>query len=248
MKHIFEYYNEDIYLAHHGIMGQKWGVRRFQNRDGTLTPAGKERYHILTHKYQNKDGSLTEAGKERYLRPNGTFDYSKRNAKGFEGKIATEILEKWSKHEDKIAYEEVNDIRNMPQKTESQRREKAEKEKELLEGWDDSHEQDPDYGRKLSRSAAVMHMIDKEVMNSYKSEPSRNKAPHFMVERNRIYDKLWRDYRAATTEAEKMAAIELYNRKMRESDQQINQMVLEKLGFENNETNRRLIQPYWDDD
>ena len=32
------------YLAHHGIKGQKWGVRRFQNIDGSLTPAGKKRY------------------------------------------------------------------------------------------------------------------------------------------------------------------------------------------------------------
>lgn len=32
------------YLAHHGIEGQKWGVRRFQNLDGSLTPAGKKRY------------------------------------------------------------------------------------------------------------------------------------------------------------------------------------------------------------
>ena len=31
-------------LAHHGIKGQKWYVRRFQNEDGSLTPAGKKRY------------------------------------------------------------------------------------------------------------------------------------------------------------------------------------------------------------
>ena len=31
-------------LQHHGIKGQKWGVRRFQNKDGSLTPAGKKRY------------------------------------------------------------------------------------------------------------------------------------------------------------------------------------------------------------
>ncbi len=31
-------------LAHHGIKGQKWGVRRYQTIDGSLTPAGKLRY------------------------------------------------------------------------------------------------------------------------------------------------------------------------------------------------------------
>ena len=31
-------------LYHHGIKGQKWGKRRFQNQDGSLTPAGRERY------------------------------------------------------------------------------------------------------------------------------------------------------------------------------------------------------------
>lgn len=31
-------------LYHHGILGQRWGVRRFQNKDGSLTPAGKKRY------------------------------------------------------------------------------------------------------------------------------------------------------------------------------------------------------------
>lgn len=31
-------------LVHHGIKGQKWGRRRFQNPDGSLTPAGKARY------------------------------------------------------------------------------------------------------------------------------------------------------------------------------------------------------------
>ena len=31
-------------LYHHGIKGMKWGIRRYQNKDGSLTPAGKKRY------------------------------------------------------------------------------------------------------------------------------------------------------------------------------------------------------------
>lgn len=33
-------------LYHHGIKGQRWGVRRFQNRDGSLTDAGRRRYDV----------------------------------------------------------------------------------------------------------------------------------------------------------------------------------------------------------
>lgn len=39
----FEWNLEEEYLAHHGVQGQKWGIRRYQNPDGTLTTAGKAR-------------------------------------------------------------------------------------------------------------------------------------------------------------------------------------------------------------
>lgn len=37
---------DNLELYHHGVKGQKWGVRRYQYADGSLTPAGKKRYHI----------------------------------------------------------------------------------------------------------------------------------------------------------------------------------------------------------
>ena len=45
-------------LRHHGIKGQKWGVRRFQNKDGSLTPAGEKRYYVESDKIitDNSDG------------------------------------------------------------------------------------------------------------------------------------------------------------------------------------------------
>lgn len=52
------YYETELY--HHGTMGQKWGKRLYQNKDGSLTPLGKLRYGSKgerLNKYKKKKGS-----------------------------------------------------------------------------------------------------------------------------------------------------------------------------------------------
>ena len=44
-------------LRHHGIKGMKWGVRRYQNKDGSLTPAGKKRYDETDEEREKKEKS-----------------------------------------------------------------------------------------------------------------------------------------------------------------------------------------------
>lgn len=49
----YDYWNANS-LSHHGIKGQKWGVRRFQNPDGSLTDAGKQREKFRRNIIRNR--------------------------------------------------------------------------------------------------------------------------------------------------------------------------------------------------
>lgn len=59
--------NNELY--HHGIKGMRWGIRRYQNPDGSLTPAGKKRLQQLDSEREalvgKKSSSSSEAGTEK---------------------------------------------------------------------------------------------------------------------------------------------------------------------------------------
>lgn len=83
------YSNNDYrnYLAHHGVKGMKWGVRRYMNADGTLTAAGKAR--------AKRDGTGLLARTK--IRAQGHFgDYAEiargvKNAKGVRRKLSAAL-------------------------------------------------------------------------------------------------------------------------------------------------------------
>lgn len=70
-------------LYHHGIKGQRWGIRRYQNLDGTLTPAGRERY--------GSDVSQISEGKlKRQMIRNGNVPLSNKKYDQWKTRIRNE--------------------------------------------------------------------------------------------------------------------------------------------------------------
>ena len=109
------YFYSDEELAHHGILGQKWGVRRFQNADGSLTAAGKRRIYA-----QGADGGYESRG-NRYKRSIQGAKYErdlvknqkkldKAYSKGNEKKIAKyELAEKMLKTNKDIMLKDLSE-------------------------------------------------------------------------------------------------------------------------------------------
>lgn len=104
---------ENNELYHHGIKGQKWGIRRFQNKDGSLTKAGLKRY---------SDSASSAASA-----------VGKAIAKGGK-KVAEKISEKHAQHKEEKRIENLmsKPIRKLTEEERIERMDRKMKEKELL--------------------------------------------------------------------------------------------------------------------
>lgn len=110
------YDNREYTLCHHGVKGMKWGVRRYQNKDGTLTDIGKKR---LVSRVQRAD-EINNSRKVNRLINKAFADY-KKTSKSYQTALASrnnlakmdrEINEQSHKYAEKMVGKKYKDIRD----------------------------------------------------------------------------------------------------------------------------------------
>jgi len=79
-------------IYHHGVQGQRWGFRRYQNKDGSLTPAGKRRAEKLKAKYTELTGKRMRRNPTK-TKESKTKDESKKEEKSYKD-LTNEELKK----------------------------------------------------------------------------------------------------------------------------------------------------------
>ena len=104
-------------LYHHGIKGQKWGVRRYQNKDGTLTPAGRKRRNEFSDTEKTVVNKLSNSYSKFVKKAIDISEVKSRGGVNSEdayacARLANQIFDRSSRIEPKITNDVISAVSN----------------------------------------------------------------------------------------------------------------------------------------
>ncbi len=115
----YDYLHADIQpnyknsLAHHGIKGMHWGVRRYQNSDGSLTPDGEKRYLKKLNKASKNEMVSDYFAKGHARNVDRLSEFKRLDPKNYKKQVPKGLLEQERSRMDKWVKRNKKDVENV---------------------------------------------------------------------------------------------------------------------------------------